>query len=86
MKSFFSKFTVDIISTCAFGLEVNSFKNPQNELQMIAAKAMMRGGFKSIVKFMGFRLFPGLMKMNSSAKQLSKLSITVKRVISFGLT
>lgn len=63
MKKFFSKFTIDIIATCAFGLEVNSFENPMNEMQIIAMKALNRGGWKSTLKFTGFRLFPGLMQL-----------------------
>lgn len=63
MKAFFSKFTIDIIATSAFGLEVNSFENPRNEMQMIALKALNRGGWKTILKFIGFSLFPGLMKL-----------------------
>jgi cytochrome P450 family 9 len=62
MKDFFSKFTVDIIATCAFGIEVNSFENPGNEFYDLAMRVMNRGGLKSLLKFIGFKLFSKLMK------------------------
>jgi cytochrome P450 family 9 len=37
MKDFLSKFAIDVIATCAFGLEVDSFKNPDNYFQKIAS-------------------------------------------------
>ncbi len=36
MREFISKFALDVIATCAFGLEVDSFKNPDNYFENIA--------------------------------------------------
>jgi cytochrome P450 family 9 len=40
MRDFISKFALDVIATCAFGLEVDSFKNPDNYFQKIANSAV----------------------------------------------
>lgn len=40
MRDFLAKYTVDVIATCAFGLQVDSFKNPDNEFQKIARSAV----------------------------------------------
>lgn len=63
MKDFFTNFTVDVIATCAFGLEVNSFKNPKNEFKEIALKSSRPNGFLLFVKMIGIMMFPKLMRM-----------------------
>ena len=62
MKEFFSKFTVDAIATCAFGIKVNSFKNPENEFKKMTNAVI---GTKGVVKLrlMGIFLLPKLMKL-----------------------
>ena len=62
MKDFFSKFTVDMIATCAFGIEVNSFKNPDNDFQKIGNQIVNNTGFGAMMKILGFVLVPKLMK------------------------
>lgn len=63
MKEFFSKFTVDIIASCAFGLEVDSFKNPQNDFKKVADRTMNPNGFLTALKFMFLYFVPKLMKL-----------------------
>ena len=63
MKEFFSKFTVDTIATCAFGIEVNSFKNPENEFQKVAKDITNNDGFVMMLKFFGMALLPKLMEI-----------------------
>ena len=62
MKEFFSKFTVDTIATCAFGIEVNSFKDPDNEFQKVANQIANNTGFGTLLKILGFMLVPKLMQ------------------------
>lgn len=62
-KDLSTKFTVDNISTCAFGIEVNSFENPDNEFQDIAKEFSDFSSFKSVLKFAGFLLAPWLMRL-----------------------
>ena len=38
MKSFFERFTLDVIATCAFGIECNSLKDPDGEFVKIASR------------------------------------------------
>lgn len=38
MKSFFERFTLDVIATCAFGIECNSLKDPDCEFVKIASR------------------------------------------------
>ncbi|XP_055326850.1 uncharacterized protein LOC129580438 [Sitodiplosis mosellana] len=44
MKDFFSRYTNDVIATCAFGIKVNSFDNPDNEFFQTAKKLLNFGG------------------------------------------
>ncbi|CAO1442022.1 unnamed protein product [Diamesa tonsa] len=57
-----SKFTVDVIASCAFGIEVNSFLNPKNDFQRIAQKVANFSGFLTTMKFLGFMVAPNIMK------------------------
>lgn len=61
-KSLALKFTVDVIASCAFGIEINSFKSPDNEFHKIATKVTNLSSTKQIFKFFGFMLSPKLMK------------------------
>lgn len=62
-KSLASKFTVDVIASCAFGIEVNSFKNPDNEFHTIAGKLTDFGNLKTALTIAGYMMFPSLMKV-----------------------
>ncbi len=44
MRDFISKFALDVIATCAFGLEVDSFKNPDNYFENIARNMVCFAG------------------------------------------
>ena len=57
-----SKFTVDVIASCAFGIEVNSFLNPKNDFQRIAQKVSNFSGFWTTIKFVGYMISPKIMK------------------------
>jgi cytochrome P450 family 9 len=57
------KFTVDSIATCAFGIEVNSFENPENDFHHIATKTTNFTTFSTALKFLANMAFPRLMKV-----------------------
>lgn len=61
-KDLSRKFTVDVIATCAFGIEVNSFQNPSNDFHRIAGKVANFGAFSTTLKFMGYFTIPKVMK------------------------
>ena len=61
-KALATKFTVDVIASCAFGIEVNSFTNPDNDFQRIAAKITNFSSFLSSLKFAGYMLSPQFMQ------------------------
>lgn len=61
-KELASKFTVDNIATCAFGIEVNSFEDPNNSFQEIAKEITDFSNLKSVFKFAGYLIAPWLMK------------------------
>ncbi|KAG5671809.1 hypothetical protein PVAND_001984 [Polypedilum vanderplanki] len=62
-EEFASKFTIDIIASTAFGIEINSFKNPTNEFFKVAKEITNFATLKIGLKFAGYLLFPKLMKM-----------------------
>lgn len=61
-KELASKFTVDNIATCAFGIEVNSFEDPNNSFQEIAKEITDFSNVKTVFKFAGYLVAPWLMK------------------------
>lgn len=50
MKDFFSRYTNDVIASCAFGLKVNSFMNPENEFYVNGRKMMNFTGFSMMLR------------------------------------
>ncbi|XP_070502406.1 probable cytochrome P450 9f2 [Chironomus tepperi] len=61
-KDFASKFTCDNIASCAFGIEVNSFKNPKNDFYRIAKNVMNFSSPLMGLKLVGYFTSPKLMK------------------------
>lgn len=61
-KALATKFTVDVIASCAFGIEVNSFKNPENDFHRIAKKVTNFTSGSTALKFAGYLAVPKLMK------------------------
>ncbi|XP_035722241.1 LOW QUALITY PROTEIN: cytochrome P450 9e2-like [Vespa mandarinia] len=62
MKDVFTRYTNDIIATCAFGISMNSMKNPQNEFYVLGRDATNFDGIKSL-KFFLIRSFPNIVKL-----------------------
>ncbi|CAO1329600.1 unnamed protein product [Diamesa tonsa] len=62
MRKLFAKFTVDVIASCAFGLDVNSFKNPDNDFQKVATTILKPNSILLITKYILLSLMPNLMK------------------------
>lgn len=62
MKDLFVRFGTDVIATSAFGIEVNSFKDPKNEFYEMGREVSNFGGIRFII-FTGFSNFPKLMKL-----------------------
>lgn len=56
------KFTVDVIASSAFGIAIDSFKDPGNDFYRIASKVTNFGSFKVGLKVAGFALFPKIMQ------------------------
>lgn len=65
MKELFSRFGNDVIATTAFGIEVDSFRQPENDIFLLGKGVMQPNGLLNILKGIGYVLFPKLMiKMN----------------------
>lgn len=61
MKDLCSKYTNDVIALCAFGIEVNTQKNPQNDFYRIG-RSLMNPSIGTILKFLMMRFFPRVLK------------------------
>lgn len=62
MKDFFSRYTNDVIASCAFGLKINSFSEPTNTFYTNGKKAMNFSGFIIMLKIIVMGKMPGLAK------------------------
>lgn len=60
IKSAFTRYTNDVIATCAFGISVDSMKNPNNDFYMMGKEAT--DPVKIALKFFFLRCFPNVMK------------------------
>lgn len=61
MKELMCRYTNDVIATCAYGIEVNSYKNKDNEFFTTGVEAMNFTGWKSI-KFMMLQSCPKILQ------------------------
>ncbi|KAJ8680729.1 hypothetical protein QAD02_016516 [Eretmocerus hayati] len=61
-KDLFTKYTNDVIATCAFGIGVNSLEDPNNDFYVLGKKATSLG-FIDTMKFFVARSFPKLIKI-----------------------
>ncbi|XP_058802793.1 cytochrome P450 9e2-like [Phymastichus coffea] len=62
MKNLFTRYTNDVIATCAFGISVDSLKNPKNDFYLFGKKAINFENF-SMWKFFIANTFPKLLKV-----------------------
>lgn len=52
IKDVVSRFTTDVIGSCAFGLDCNSLQNPNSEFRLYGQKLLKRrGGIKKLLAF-----------------------------------
>lgn len=61
VKNLCAKYTNDLIAVCAFGIKVDSLKDPENEFYK-AGNSMMGNQVLGVIKFMALRFLPGVMK------------------------
>lgn len=61
-KEVFSKVTIDIIATCAFGLQIDSLREPENMVYQMFSKIMEMKGIGTVLKFLVLMLSKDLAK------------------------
>lgn len=74
VKDYFSRYTNDVIATCAFGLKTNSLEEPENEFYLNGKKLMDFFSLKTILRVLVIVYFPIV------ARAL-KISMTDKTVL-----
>jgi cytochrome P450 family 9 len=62
MKDVFTKYTNDVIATCAFGVHVDSMKNPKNQFYVYGKEATVNNIF-FFLKFYIFRTLPWVARL-----------------------
>ncbi|XP_011172781.1 cytochrome P450 9e2 [Solenopsis invicta] len=62
MKDVFTRYTNDVIATCAFGIKVDSMRNPKNDFFVYGTEATNLRGF-ILFKFLIIRKLPQLAKI-----------------------
>ncbi|XP_053683474.1 cytochrome P450 9e2-like [Sabethes cyaneus] len=58
IKDMFSRFTNDVIATCAFGIKVNSLKDPNNDFYVNGKKMTHFHRFSVLLRMMAIIIFP----------------------------
>lgn len=60
MKDFFTRYTNDVIATCAFGLKINSFAEPENDFYLNGKKLADFTSFKTMMKLLVIDKLPAV--------------------------
>lgn len=81
IKDLLTRFTTDVIGSCAFGIECNSLKDPNTEFRKYGKK-VTRQGVTDVIKLVIYRNFPRLakfMKLRVISADVSNFFIDVVR-------
>uniref|UniRef100_A0A182MYK0 Uncharacterized protein n=1 Tax=Anopheles dirus TaxID=7168 RepID=A0A182MYK0_9DIPT len=62
VKEVFTRYTTNVIATCAFGLKVNSFRDPNNVFYTNGQRMIDFARFKVLLKVLAYRVFPWMME------------------------
>ncbi|XP_060523176.1 uncharacterized protein LOC132700075 [Cylas formicarius] len=82
VKDAFSRFSNDVIASMAFGVEVNSLAEPNNEFYLMGKQLTSLSGPSTMLKFFGYIVCPKLMKFFQASVFDGESSEYFKRVIS----
>lgn len=63
MKDFFTRYTNDVIATCAFGLKIDSFAEPENQFYQNGKILMDFTSVKAMAKFFFIDKFPAIARI-----------------------
>lgn len=77
MEDFYSRYTNDVIASCAFGLKINSLEDKDNEFLTTGKRLQTYlRSVQSMINILCQKMFPGLMK----ALDIEFLSATIRNV------
>ena len=62
MKELFSRYTSDVIATCAFGIKVNSLEDSTNEFYTVGRNCLKFSSLKVAIRLILIRTLPKLMR------------------------
>ena len=62
VKEIMSRFTLDVISSCAFGLDTNTMSNPNNDIKTMGMKAFKMKR-KQMFKFFLLNIVPQIARL-----------------------
>ncbi|XP_071441693.1 cytochrome P450 6k1-like [Hetaerina americana] len=65
MKELLALYTTDVISSCAFGIETNSLKDPKNEFRLMGKKLFLLD-FKHLLNTLIIFVFPSFVKLTGA--------------------
>ena len=65
LKDLYTRYSNDVIATTAFGIGVDSLKQPTNEFYMMGRKAFTSTNL-SLFKFFGYLISPKMMGVSNS--------------------
>lgn len=64
LKEFYTRYTNDVIATAAFGISVDSFRQPTNEFYMMGQDVTYVGGLRAF-KWLAYVSMPKLMQVSA---------------------
>jgi cytochrome P450 family 9 len=67
LKNFYTRYTNDVIATVAFGIGVDSLKQPTNEFYMMGHDLTYIGGLREL-KWLAYVIMPKLMQVSTAVR------------------